>query len=801
VAPALAGEWVDLNPGGGGAFTTIGAGPTGIIISGSDLSGAYRSLDQGQTWDLIGADRGLKRTHVSSVGFDPVDGQIIHLGTEVGIYRSADGGDTFQQVLATGYIGAVAPARSNPSIVYAAWHALWTSSGPVIYRSADRGLTWAPVSVDLPADARALKLIVSTTDPNRLYLVSGKDIFVPAAPTLWRSVDGGVHWTRIGTALGNIWDLAMDPATPATLYVTVYQGTPRASWSGSVWKSTDGGDTWTQKGAHTGAILVKRDQPQVVRVIDVDRHTIDSESGVWESTDGADTWLRKSTMTGWTSGWMSIDWAYAGGGYGMAKVLGEDLSHPDAILWANWYFVFGSFDGGGQFQNLVTRQVSPGSWRSRGIDNVTLTSISIGETDADKIYVGYHDLGLWRSLDGGASWQSGNNPALTGSWNGYGGNVTAVLADPDRSGVVWAANGEDADTTKLARSTAAGAPASWTQVSGVAKGFIRGLSLSRTSPANLRTLFVTRNGDIYRSQDDGVNWAKVFDSNQARATAVDRFDGTLVYAGGEGGLWRSHSSGAPGTWSPIGLPQMAGTNAEPLVNERWEGVHQIVADPVRKGWAYVAAYGLGRGIYRTTDYGVTWTLLRAGTYMRDVAVDPVNPQVLYACGSRAFKSGSVAAGSEGILRSIDGGAAWTSLNDGLPWPFGARIAVDPWNRNRLILGSPGAGFRERILLGEVAGVGDAVAPSGVSLSEARPNPSPGAVSFALALERGGRLDWGVYDLHGRVIWRESRDYGAGSVTLAWNGTGSDGTRRGSGVYFARVRVDGQTMVRRFALVR
>ena len=113
---ALAGPWTDLNPGGGGArFTAIGggahrdhhlrqrpeAGPTAAAITGSP-------------GDAIGADRGLQRTHVSAVGFDPLDAQIIHLGTEVGIYRSTNGGDTFQPTLATGYIGAVAPRVPTP---------------------------------------------------------------------------------------------------------------------------------------------------------------------------------------------------------------------------------------------------------------------------------------------------------------------------------------------------------------------------------------------------------------------------------------------------------------------------------------------------------------------------------------------------------------------------------------------------------------------------------------------------------------------------------------------------------------
>ena len=244
--------------------------------------------------------------------------------------------------------------------------------------------------------------MVSPTDPSTVYLVSGGDLFVSGTPALYRSTDGGVSWTRVAASIGNVWDLAMDPVTPSTLYVTVYSGTPRSSWSGSVYKSTNGGDTWTLKANHTGAILIRRDQPQVLHVIDPDRDSGDSEAGVWETQDGGNTWSKQSPMAGWDSGWQVLDWAYDGCAYGMAKVLGEDLSDPSRIFWVTWQFVFGSSNAGGSFQNLFTNRQTSGGWRSRGIDNVTLASLAISEANPSQIYTGYHDIGLWRSVDGAA---------------------------------------------------------------------------------------------------------------------------------------------------------------------------------------------------------------------------------------------------------------------------------------------------------------------------------------------------------------------------------------------------------------
>ena len=84
-------NWTRTNPGGGGAYSTIGAGITGTVIAGSDLSGAYRSQDGGTTWDVIGASKGLSETHISGVGFDRADGDILYIGTENGIFRSTNG--------------------------------------------------------------------------------------------------------------------------------------------------------------------------------------------------------------------------------------------------------------------------------------------------------------------------------------------------------------------------------------------------------------------------------------------------------------------------------------------------------------------------------------------------------------------------------------------------------------------------------------------------------------------------------------------------------------------------------------
>jgi hypothetical protein len=457
--------------------------------------------------------------------------------------------------------------------------------------------------------------------------------------------------------------------------------------------------------------MVKRDQPQTVWVIDPERDEGTSEQGVWESTDGGSSWSKKSAMSAWDSGWQAANWAYGGSGYGMAKVFGQDMSDPSVIFWTHWQFVFGSFDGGGRFDNLFTREVSPGWWITRGIENVAVTGVAISEADPNRMYTGYYDIGMWRSLDGGASWQTCNHPSYTGAWTGHGGCTVSIVPDPVRANVVFATMGEEADLATVIKSTNSGERTSWTAANGgLPSGFVYGLSMDRTSSSTQRTLFVTANGDVYRSTNDGATWALAFDCNSCRVTAVDRWNGSLVYAGGEGGLWRSTTGGSAGSWAAVGPSALSGSLNGALKEVQWTGIHAIVPDTRNTGRVYAAVFGSGKGVYRSNDLGVTWTQIRAGDYFRGVAVSPADANEIFATSSKAYKAGGTPAGSDGVLRSTDGGQSWSSLNDGLAWPYAGPIAIDPLNPSRLIVGSPGTGFWIRTL----ATSGDGVPPASIS---------------------------------------------------------------------------------------
>ena len=683
-------SWIRSNPGGGGWFATIGAGPDGLILAASDLSGFYRSTDRGQSWDVIGLAQGLTSTHASGMGFHPSNPDILFLGTEDGLFRSSDGGESVYQVLDSGYITDIKISASEPQIGYAARHSEWNTNDGAIYKSEDGGLTWTRASVDLPDGLRILKLTLDPNDADTLYLLSGEGRFASGPATAYRSVDGGVHWRRIGDGLGDVMDLAVAPADPATLYLTTF-GEDEES-SGHLHRSTDWGDAWVQVAPHAGRIWLDKRNPQRIRLIDpFHQYPWDERNGVWESADGGVHWAQVSLVEDWDTGWTKAYWAYTSD----IRAVGDDLSDPDALLWTNSQFVFATDDGGRSFHNMFTDEVNPGRWRSRGFDNVVMFDLAISKAEHDHIYLGYFDIGCWHSPDGGGSWESCNHGPSTGDWEGNGGNTTTLVADPELAGVIWSAQAPSWDEpgTLLWSGDHGG---SWKPGVGLPPASLTGLSLDRTSPAGERTLFITAAGDVYRSEDDGELWSQVFDCDACRFTAVDRFDGDLVYAGGEGGLWRSTEGGAPGSWTAIGLPEMAGTVSGDIWEWGWEGVFAITPDPHARGTVYVAAYGQGKGLYRSTDSGDHWEKLWADDFLRDVAISPQAPDIIIATSSSAFDAGGYDPGSNGVLLSTDGGQRWKRVNEGMAWPFANPVAFDPATPNRVWVGSPGTGFQHRV---------------------------------------------------------------------------------------------------------
>ncbi len=228
-------------------------------------------------------------------------------------------------------------------------------------------------------------------------------------------------------------------------------------------------------------------------------------------------------------------------------------------------------------------------------------------------------------------------------------------------------------------------------------GRVSDLALDPRNPAVFYVGLAT--GGVFKTSDNGVTFSPIFDKQPTLsigAVAVAPSDSEIVWVGtGEAndrnssewgsGVYRSTDAG--GTWEHVGLKES-------------RAIARVVVDPKNPAVAYVAAMGHlwkdggERGLYKTSDAGKTWKrILQAPapndvrTGCGDVALNPANPQIVYATlyarqrTPWSFAYGPIATNGAdvgGIFKSSDGGATWKKCGNGLPGQTGRiGLAVTP----------------------------------------------------------------------------------------------------------------------------
>ncbi|MGA8092937.1 MAG: hypothetical protein WB823_01605 [Steroidobacteraceae bacterium] len=281
----------------------VGTGEGNIRPDQATGMGMYKSTDAGKTWNFIG----LRETEdIAMIAVDPRNpnrifvaalGHIYAPNKERGIFRSLDGGKTWQQVLYVNEYTSgddIEMEPENPEILYATlWQqqqAPWengqfggTDGG--IFKSTDGGNTWHKLTTGLPAVQQAL-LRVAPSDPNVLYasVSSGPDA-PKGTVEIYRSNDAGSSWRKVTSdprpadriGGGDLPLLAIDPKNPNI----VYSDTP------VLWKSTDGGKTWF---GFWGAPGGDDYQQTWINPHNPDIMAVNSDQGAIVTVDGGETW-------------------------------------------------------------------------------------------------------------------------------------------------------------------------------------------------------------------------------------------------------------------------------------------------------------------------------------------------------------------------------------------------------------------------------------------------------------------------------------------------------------------------------
>ena len=230
--------------------------------------GMYKSTDAGATWTHLGLRDGQQ---IPAIAVDPRDANRLYVAVlghpygpnaQRGVYRSTDGGATFERVLYkdenTGAF-SVAIDPSHPDTVYAtlwsARQAPWEIGSSFelpqngLYKSTDGGTTWTQLTIGLPAKFGRASVAVAPSDSNTVYLYADSYADGGDGGSLYRSDDAGAHFTKGSDYAGiaergdDLATVAVDPKDAQTVYVS----------DTSAYRSTDGGRTVTAfKGAPGG---------------------------------------------------------------------------------------------------------------------------------------------------------------------------------------------------------------------------------------------------------------------------------------------------------------------------------------------------------------------------------------------------------------------------------------------------------------------------------------------------------------------------------------------------------------------
>ena len=775
--------------------------------------------------------------------------------------------------------------------------------------AAPLGAAWAeegPTNIG----ARVTDLAMHPSDPDLIFAAM-------ASGGVFKSADGGNTWDPISDDLPvlTIGAIAVDPTDPDVIYAGTGEANAQSySWFGmGMFKSEDGSATWSYIGLEDTRYIARI----VIDPKNTDRIWVagtgslfgtNPERGVYRSLNGGDTWDLVLSVTDSTA----------------ATDIAIDPARPDTVFAAMWERhrgltyrrsggatsgIYRSYDGGDSWAELTNGLPSG--------NDVGRIGISVCASNPDVIYAIYNmwtanEARVYKSADGGDSWTRTNDDALSeihSSFGWYFGQIRVDPGNPNRAfamgvpfyrtengGVTWQEVGSD------------------NHVDHHAMVF---------DPNDYSRIFEGNDGGVYVSTNSGTSWTKLYDqpTNQFYAIEIDYSNPQHLYGGTQDNGTMRTPTGATGDWEMIFGGDGFYCNVDPTdsdiiyveyqygylykstdFGDSWDwamdGIDDnyrnwstpVVMDPSDRLTLYYGA----RHVYRTTNGAGSWTRISddltdgySGGYgtITTIAVAPTDPDVIY-----------VGTDDSNVWVTTNGGTNWTDISAGLPNRWVTRVAVDPldagtayvtfsglrWDENigyvyrttdygstwnditgnlpaapvnalvidpdepaRLFAGSDvGCFYTEDYgSTWEVLGTGlpavpiydlklhnptrtlvagthgrsmhsfdlttlpdlAAVRPSDLGATAGLsnyPNPFKDVTTIRFSLAKRSRVALAVYDLAGRRVRSlEAGDMPAGLHELRWDGTNDQGRRAASGVYFVRMESESGTAAHRLNLVR
>jgi len=733
-------SWTLLGPWGG-EIREIIVHPTNpnIIYVSNFTSGLYKTTDRGKTWILLKDD--VLYDYGYDIELDPENPDIIYFCAFRGIFKSMDGGQTWQKTLSRDLTLDLEINPFNNQMLIAAaqnlyrsvdygmhWH--YSGFGNVttydveydpnrpdvffvgtnfvhgntyiklhgICKTIDNGATFTTVNKNMEdlTCPRDIQLVPNC--PHRVYVVGineryffEDDRFTPYR-SIFCSSDSGetFHCINNGLEVNGVEKIFIHPENSDILYVCTKEK--------GLCKSIDGGETWLPKNEGVHELNSQ--------TIALDRQNgilyLGTEGSIYKSTDHGDTWQEISCGMN---------------GFNVCSFAQNPLN-PNTIYVAGNFLPRKSVDGGN-------------TWRRIGKDDLGLAfvvQIAIDPVDTNVVYAGLACIskderhGIWRSDDGGRTWKESNNglPFLYYVW----------------------------DMKLVANDT------STTLALGTTEGF-----------------FISNNGGgAWIERNNGIDRSPLV--KEINTVAIDPHHNDTMYACGTQ-LYRTYDQGQ--NWHVI----------KPYAPSwYWE----VYVHPHYSNEIFVSE---GDGIFVSYNQGKDWQLFKDDGYM--ISVSPVNPELMFVSRNTP--------GGYGMAISYTGGRTWHAMDTGWYKPPVIQIHFDKSNPNKIYAGSHGL-FCWTISPNGVAESSFVEASENYFLLQNYPNPFNPETHINYQLPEPSCVVLKIFNTRGQEIRSLVNEYQpAGTYTVQWNGRNNNDNQVASGIYLYQINAGDFVCSKKMALLR
>lgn len=583
--------------------------PRGVMTSYGD--GVYKSVDEGKTWSKVGLEA---TQHISRIAIHPTNPDIVYVAAqgalhapnkERGIYKSTDGGESWQQILfvndSTG-CSELSMDMNRPDILYAGmwqhqrtpWKVISGGAGSGVYKSIDGGKNWKKIEEGLPKEKGKIAISVSRANSEKVYaliegnsqkdkgglfvsndagnkwsMVSGDNrltqrawyytevfadpqdehtVYVLSAPAL-RSIDGGKNWERLSGTHGDYHDLWINPHNAKNMVI-----------------SNDGGAAITFNRGATWSTQANMPTAQIYRLNADNLWPYHLYGGQQDNTS-----LKIATLSQYSGEISRKDWQPSAGGE--SAFLAFDPDKPVYVM------------GGSYLGSMETINQETGA----GMPSIAAPIQFLGLAARDMKYLynwnspiiwSQHEPGTFyhgaqlvlRTRDLGQTWEE-VSPDLTRNLDekqGKGGGpltneavgaenygtLSYLKESPHTKGVIWSGS----DDGQVYRTSDGGA--NWVNVTpkDLGEALVNAIEVS---PHDANTIYIATTKykfndytpGIYKSTDNGQSWNQINKGipygSFTRVVREDPGKKDLLYAGTERGVYVSWNGGA--NWEPLQL--------------------------------------------------------------------------------------------------------------------------------------------------------------------------------------------------------------------------------------------------------